>query len=235
MTLFAGARLGVLGGMGPSATVDFLGKLIAATPATMDQDHLPLVLYSTPQIPDRTAAILGIGPSPLELLIQGVCVLEKAGATHIAMPCNTAHHWLEALRAASSAPFLSMVDAVRDGLEVQGDGDHKIGVISTAGAEATNLYGPMLSSIGCTRVAPSAPLQRKVDRAVRAVKAGRTDDAVTIISPVVAELQEAGVRRVVLGCSELPLIPGLRGDLFFDATEALAKACVKTLLNLGTG
>ena len=87
-----GKRLGVLGGMGPLATVDFLQKLIEETPATRDQDHIPLIAYSVPQIPERPAAIAGHGESPLPHMLDGMRTLRNAGATMIAIACNTAHY-----------------------------------------------------------------------------------------------------------------------------------------------
>ena len=87
--------LGVLGGMGPLATVDFLRKLIEETPAARDEDHLPVIAWSVPQIPDRPAAITGNGESPLPALLAGVHTLKAAGAVALAIPCNTAHYWYD--------------------------------------------------------------------------------------------------------------------------------------------
>ncbi|RVA08519.1 aspartate/glutamate racemase family protein, partial [Mesorhizobium sp. M7D.F.Ca.US.004.03.1.1] len=81
-------KLGILGGMGPLATVDFLAKVISATPASIDQDHIPTLVYSASRTPDRSAGILGIGQSPLAALIEGVKLLERGGAALIAIPCN---------------------------------------------------------------------------------------------------------------------------------------------------
>src|SRR3978361_916323 len=88
------AMLGVLGGMGPMATVDFMGKVVRNTPAARDQEHIPMIVCSAVRIPDRTEAILGRGPDPFPALRQ----LERAGATRIVIPCNTAHHWHGALQ-----------------------------------------------------------------------------------------------------------------------------------------
>ena len=103
--------VGVLGGMGPLATVDFMHKLLAATPATRDQDHLPLLVSSIPQVPDRTAAYRGEGASPLPALIASGRRLVDGGASMVVMPCNTAHLWFEPLQAALGVPMLHLVDA----------------------------------------------------------------------------------------------------------------------------
>ncbi|PWF21436.1 aspartate/glutamate racemase family protein [Corticimicrobacter populi] len=115
-------RLGVLGGMGPLATVDFMHKLVLATPARIDQEHVPAVVWNVPQIADRQQAIAGTGPSPLPQLLEGVAQLNRAGATLIVIPCNTVHHWIEPLRAASAVPFLHIVDATLEALVRSGAG-----------------------------------------------------------------------------------------------------------------
>ena len=99
------ALLGVLGGMGPLATVDFLSKLIAETPAERDADHVPVLVYSVPQIPDRPAAILAGGASPLPEMLNGLRTLKAAGAACIAIPCNTAHYWYDALAREAGVGF----------------------------------------------------------------------------------------------------------------------------------
>jgi len=103
--------LGVLGGMGPMATVDFLKKLVEATPAARDQDHLGVMVAQAPGIPDRTGAILGEGPDPLPAMTIALRRLEAAGATRIAIPCNTAHHWHGALQALT--PVRSCISSMR--------------------------------------------------------------------------------------------------------------------------
>ena len=114
--------LGVLGGMGPMATVDFLAKLVRATPAGRDQDHIPTLVCSAVDIPDRADAILGAGPDPLPAMRAALVRLEAGGATRIAIPCNTAHHWHAALQAGTSLPILHIVDAVAETLARAGTG-----------------------------------------------------------------------------------------------------------------
>ena len=103
--------LGVIGGMGPLASADFFRKLIDATPAACDDEHIPVLIHSVPQLPSRPAAILRGGASPLPALMKARDRLVAAGATMLAMPCNTAHHWHAEL-AANSVPFPHIADAV---------------------------------------------------------------------------------------------------------------------------
>ena len=104
------AMIGILGGMGPLATLDFFNKVLAATPAQGDADHVPLLIQSDPRIPSRPSAILGDGPSPLPALMAGRDRLVAAGATALAMPCNTAHFWFSDLSAGCPVPFIGIVD-----------------------------------------------------------------------------------------------------------------------------
>ena len=103
--------IGVLGGMGPLATIDFMHKLLAATPADADQDHVPVIVSSIPQVPDRAAAFRGEGVSPLAAMIASGRRLVRAGAALVLMPCNTAHLWFDEVQGALGVPMLHLVDA----------------------------------------------------------------------------------------------------------------------------
>jgi aspartate racemase len=112
--------LGVLGGMGAMATVDFLRKLVEATPAERDQEHIPLIVRFCPEVPDRAAALAGAGPSPQPALVAAAVELAAAGAQALAIPCNTAHYWYDALCAAVPIPILHIVDAAVAELQRRG-------------------------------------------------------------------------------------------------------------------
>src|SRR5687768_12963046 len=101
-----GGLLGILGGMGPLAGAAFAARLVALTPAERDQDHVPALLCNDPRVPDRSSARLGQGEDPLEAMAAGVRLLERAGASLIAIPCNTAHLWYEQLAARTQVPLL---------------------------------------------------------------------------------------------------------------------------------
>jgi aspartate racemase len=102
--------VGVLGGMGPEASAYFYGLLIKRTRAARDQEHIPTIIWSDPRVPDRTAAILGKGPSPLPLLLAGAKRLQRAGADFLVIPCLTAHYFLDELRRASPLPIISLLE-----------------------------------------------------------------------------------------------------------------------------
>lgn len=104
--------IGILGGMGPAATADFYAKLVAITPGSSDQDHLRTVIWSDPTIPDRTEALLGGGPDPTPWLLDGSRVLREAGATVIAIPCNTAHAFVPRIADRVGLPIVHMIGEV---------------------------------------------------------------------------------------------------------------------------
>ena len=222
--------LGVLGGMGPLATVDFLAKLCAATPADGDADHVPHVTVSIPQIPSRVAAILRGGASPLPALLAARDRLRAAGATHFAMPCNTAYHWFDALREGVDAPFLHIADAAVDEVRTQVPAGARVGVIATEATHAIGLYAHRLEAAGFAVAMPPDADNGRVVEGIAAVKRGDAEAGGRHFAAVVEALAAAGCRAVVLGCTEVP--PGLAAFGFrpalpvIDPTDALARACV---------
>jgi aspartate racemase len=223
--------LGILGGMGPLAGADFLAKLTAATPASCDQEHIPVILYSVPQIPDRTAAILRGGASPLPAMLEGVRALKDAGAILIAIPCNTAHYWYDELASQGELPILHIADAVIRALDRQAVGNTAIGLMGTRGTLAAGFYQQRFAKLGlnCIENLPEEH-DTLVAAAIAEVKANRLDSAVKLASAAAQKLFDRGATRVVLGCTELPLAidlaePELRARCL-DATQTLATACV---------
>jgi aspartate racemase len=222
--------LGVLGGMGPLATADFLAKLVRATPARRDQDHIPTLICSAADIPDRASAILGRGPDPLPAMRAALARLETAGATRIAIPCNTAHHWHAALQAGTALPILHIVDAVADDLAGSGLAGGPIGLLASAGTLRVGLYPERLARHGFTGLSPDPDGQDAVVAAIDLVKAGRVAEAALILEAQARALVAAGCRRVVMACTEIPVaLSDLDDELagvMVDATESLARACV---------
>ncbi|SFG95427.1 aspartate/glutamate racemase family protein [Methylobacterium gossipiicola] len=220
--------LGILGGMGPMATVDFMRKLVEATPAGRDQDHPGALVLQASDIPDRTRAILDGGPDPLPAMLAGLRRLEAAGATRIAIPCNTAHHWHGALQARTALPILHIVDAVAGKLLDRGYRGGPIGVLATTGTLQAGIYTGRLARHGFTCVAPVD--QAAVMRAIRLVKAGGVAEAGATLRDQARGLIAAGCRQVVLACTEIPLALPASDEAFgvalLDATQALAEACV---------
>jgi aspartate racemase len=227
-------RLGVLGGMGPAATADFLAKLVRATPASRDWDHFPVVVRSFPQIPDRSDAILLGGESPLPALAEGVRWLAATDVDAIAMPCNTAHYWYEELQQAVGVPILHVADAVNEVLQSDGNILGPIAFFATEGTLRARIFEERLN--GAFELLPSEPIDvRQIMAAIRAAKAGQIDLADRLLRDATARNVARGARLIVLACTELPILPSAaRASLYLDTTDALARFCVARLNSLRT-
>ncbi|WP_274427356.1 aspartate/glutamate racemase family protein [Chelativorans sp. YIM 93263] len=222
--------LGILGGMGPLATVDFMRKLTLATRAERDQDHLPVIVWNVPQIPDRTAAIMGTGPSPYPGLAQAARCLKELGAQRCVMPCNTAHHWVEELEREVRLPFVHIADAVIARLRANGiKPADRVVVLSTRGTIQSGFYRTRLSAAGFMQHQPTDAQGCLIDAVIGYVKAGRLGQATDVLRDVVETLIADGAQWIVLACTELPLVaPKSKG--LVDATQALAEEAVLRMI-----
>ncbi|RDK01588.1 amino acid racemase [Paraburkholderia lacunae] len=231
-------KVGVLGGVGPAATVDFMAKLVRNTPAARDQDHIKVMVEQNPQIPDRTEALLGNGDDPTLALYAACKTLEEGGADIIAIPCNTAHAFVERIQPALNVPIVNMLTCTADYLRESFPNLREVGMLATSGTLASRVYEKALAARGLVQVAPSAAAQARLMNAVygrHGAKAGHTsgecsDDVAAAVDDLVAQ----GVQVIVLGCTELPLL--LRGSTLarpgglvvrlIDPAEVLARRCV---------
>jgi aspartate racemase len=228
--------IGVLGGMGPLATADFFQKLIQATPATSDQEHFKLLIYSNPHVPDRTAAIRGEGESPLPALIAGAELLVRGGASFIAIPCVTAHFFFEGLQAATPIPILHIVGETATAVRRDRPTIRRLGLLATTGTVKTRLFETQCEPHGLSILTPDEAIQETaVMPAIYAVKHG--DDLAEprrLIREAAAHLIGRGAEAVIAGCTEVPLILQ-DGDLpvpVIDPTLILAQASVRRAQSL---
>jgi len=219
--------LGVLGGMGPLASAEFMRALTLLTPAARDQDHIPTILWSDPRVPDRTQARDHDGEDPLPALLRGIRGLEMAGCGAIAIPCNTAHGWFDAMQAATPLPILHIVDAAAADLERQGVRGGRIGLMGTTATLAMRLYQERLG-VECM-IPSAATMETLVMPAVALVKANRVAEAYAPLAEVARQLHALGADAVVLGCTEIPLGVAAGPSLGFpvvDTVSALARAAI---------
>ena len=224
--------LGVLGGMGPLASAHFMTRLTLLTPATRDQDHIPAILWSDPRVPDRGAARDGTGPDVLPALTRGLRGLEAAGCGAIAIPCNTAHGWIDGMRAATTLPILHIIDAAADDLRRQHIPPGPVAIMGTAATLAMRLYQDHLAKLDWPTIQPTdAEMARLVIPAIAAVKANRVDGAYPPLAEAVTLLKSRGAQAVILGCTEIPL--GIQagpwqslGIPVIDTIDALARAAI---------
>ncbi|WP_313772852.1 amino acid racemase [Enterobacter huaxiensis] len=222
--------LGVLGGMGPLATLDFLRRLLEATPAQSDQQQIPTVVWNVPQIADRQKALAGTGPSPLPQLLHAVEKLNQAGASHIAIPCNTAHHWYDALSEASSAPVLHIVDATLDALSQAEEKPQRVGVIATKGTLDAGWYQERLAAQSIEVVVPTPEeLAQWFVPGCYAVKRGALVEGGELLALQANALFARGAQKLVLACTEVPVaLEAVRAPfrhLTWDPAQALAERC----------
>lgn len=228
--------VGILGGMGPAATVDLFARIVQATPARKDQDHLHILIDNNPAVPDRTAAILRGGADPLPALLTGLQRLETQGAELLAMPCNTAHHYLPALQDAAAGRFLDMIAETACALRVACGAGAVVGILATEGTLACGLYQKACRAAGLEPMTPDAGGARTVMEAIygtEGIKAGGPEAVARArLQQVCADLERRGAQAILLGCTELPL--ALRAeDLslpLIASNQALAEAVVREAL-----
>jgi len=227
--------IGVLGGMGPLATADFFQKLIQATPAKADQDHLRVLIFSNPHIPDRTAAIRGEGPSPLPALIASAARLTRAGADFLTIPCVTAHAYFDELQQAVCTPILHLIGETVAWLARARPTMRRFGLLATTGTLQCQLFESQFGPHGLTVIAPEPSIQTsQVMEAIYAVKHGvALETPRQLIRDAAIHLQRLGAEAVVAGCTEVPLL--LKdGDVaipVIDPTTILAHAAVRRALD----
>ncbi len=213
---------GVLGGMGPDTTVDFMAKVIAATRAEKDQDHAHLLVDQNPALPNRQQALLGDGEDPGPALAAMARGLERAGADFLVMPCNTAHAFAPAIRAAVSIPLVSIVDVTVEACRAY----PAVGVMATAGCMQAGLYQDALAAAGIAPVMPDAQAVGEITELAFAIKLGdRGDEVTTRLQAIADTLVAGGARALVAACTEIPLVlkPGMTAVPLISSTDVLAE------------
>ena len=231
--------LGVLGGMGPQATNTFYQRIIDRTQAETDQEHLRVLIWSDAKIPDRTAGILGT-PDQAEAvyaaLLAGAKLLEGAGCTVLAIPCNTSHYFVDRLQAQLHIPISHMI---REPVAaIQAMGKKTVGILATDGTVQTGIYQKELTAAGLTPVTLPERLQKTVMSIIYdEIKKGETGSREKF-GEVDAWLRQAGCDCAILGCTELSVYRALHSlpPYYMDAMEVLAEQailrCGKQLRNV---
>lgn len=231
-------KIGIVGGVGPAATVDFFDKIVRNTPAARDQDHLKVVVEQNPQIPDRTAHLLADGPDPTLALYAACKRLEADGASLIAIPCNTAHVFVDRLQPRLAIPIVSMIGETVAAIRQRFPDVRTVGLLATTGTIRSRVYHAQAEAAGLELMTPDEAHQALVMSAIygeRGVKAGYTEgECKQALVSALAHLVERGARVVVLGCTELPLLLAEsdahavagRTVALLDPTAILARRCV---------
>jgi aspartate racemase len=198
------AVIGVLGGMGPSATLELYRRFIAAVDVVGDQDHPRIVIDSNARIPDRTAALIAGGPSPQAALVAGVTGLEQAGAQCVVIPCNTAHAFLDPMRQAVAIPVIDMIAETARRVDANVT---RVGVLASSGTIAVGLYQTALAEAGFTDViVPNPTDQNELMDVIWAVKRDANDAALPAFLQICQRLVDAGAQTLILGCTEFSVL-----------------------------
>ena len=218
--------VGVLGGMGPDATVDFMSKVIAASSAEKDQDHAHMIVDHNPKVPNRQAAILNGGEDPGPALAEMVARLESAGADFLVMPCNTAHVFRNNVTAVASIPFLSIIDATIAAIADQCPEAKAVGVLATDGCLRANVYQEAMAEQGIEAILPGEQEIGELVGIIEQIKSGDQSAAVaTNMAGLANALVERGAQAVIAGCTEIPLV--LNGTMIdvplISSTDVLAQ------------
>lgn len=222
--------LGILGGMGPEATVDFMEKIIKATPATDDYDHIHMLVDNNPQIPSRVEAILGSGESPAPVLIKMARNLEKWGADFLAIPCNTAHFYYDDVKNAVNIPVLNMIKITRDRVLREISNIKKVGLLASTAVIITKLYHNIFNEDNIEIIIPEDNMQKRVMGIIFAVKANKcTEKEVQDFQEIINHLRHKGVEAIIIACTELSvLLKEIKCNNIpiFDAAQIMAEEVV---------
>ncbi len=222
--------VGVLGGMGPAATIDFMAKVLrhSQAGAASEQDHVRLIVDSNPALPDRNAAIAGTGPSPAPGLVAMATGLATAGAELLVMPCNAAHAFADAVIGATRLPFVHLIEETVGAVARQYPAARRIGVLAVNGAVQAQLYEKVLAAVGLEPVVPTDAERTGFMTGVWAIKAGDLAVGRKRLLTTAQALVARGAEVVIGGCTEVPLVLG-PGDVpvpLIDSTDVLAARAV---------
>ncbi|HEY8362678.1 MAG TPA: amino acid racemase [Tissierellaceae bacterium] len=224
--------IGIIGGMGPKATIDLYSKIIDATKIETEQDHFKVIIYSNPKIPDRTKAILGLGESPLDALIETGKALEKLGVEVACIPCITAHYFIEDVQKELSYPILNALVEVNKYIKANYPNVKNVGVLATTGSVKSGIYKKYLGDFNiiypCDEIQANCVMEAIYGK--EGIKNGDLGEKpLSLLKKASEELIENGAEVVISGCTEIILVlkPHHISVPLIDPMDVLAKAVVE--------
>ncbi len=224
--------IGILGGMGPEATVNCFAKIINNTPAQCDQEHLKIIVANNPKIPDRTSAILNSGTSPIPNLLESVDALVSAGVDFIIIPCVTVHYFVDELLQSRDVKILSILDAVTENIRNVHPQIDTVGLLATDGTIASKIFQKRLAASGIKTVVCSDSMQQQVMKAIYQIKtdskAGSQAEITRHLVDASNSLVSHGAQGIIAGCTEIPLAL-TQEDIevpYFDSLLILARTAI---------
>mgnify|MGYP001212360708 CR=1 FL=1 len=224
--------IGILGGMGPEATSNMYREIISSTYVTKDQEHIPVIIYSNPQIPDRTKGILYGGESPLPELLATAKKLEYSGADFIIIPCNTSHFFIKEVRASVNIPVISMIEETLAFVKNKYPDVKKVGLLATSGTVKTKIYHRAFNQEGIEVIAPENSEQETLVMGAiydsEGIKAGYKKTSRKLLLKAALLLKERGAELIMMGCTEIPLALKQKyvDCVLIDPTPILAEKAV---------
>jgi aspartate racemase len=223
--------VGIFGGMGPEATANLYAEIVRLTPATEDQQHLPTLIYSRPQVPDRSACIASGSREIVPYLKEAVRRLERGGASFIAIPCNTVHYYHDEMQRAVRIPVLNMIEETADTVLCEHPKARTVGLLASNGTVNSRLYEKAFEARGLRVLLPAPRVQQScVMDAVYSIKAGGSKEGqARLLAQAADGLVARGADVIVLGCTEIPLAFERRRTRVpvVNATEVLALAAIR--------
>ena len=224
--------IGVLGGMGPQATVDFFQKVVSLTKASCDQEHLHLIIDNNTKTPDRSSFILGHGDDPVRELITGALKLQLMGADLLVMPCNTAHFFYEQVNSVVNIPFINMIEEVTANILLKYGKGASIGLLATNGTYCGGMYERAFEKNGLNLILPDETSKQYIFEYIYNIKQGTLEVGFEKVTHEIKRMEKAGVSGIILGCTELPLITNMlpKGPDYIDTTGILAQRAVEYAL-----
>lgn len=221
--------IGILGGMGPLATVFLYNKIVKRTKAEKDQDHIHIIIDSNTKIPDRTNNIIGDGEDPVFEMVSSAQMLEKAGADFIIMPCNTAHYFYDKIAQSIGIKLVNMLDETVKNIAIKYGCNKKVGLLATDGTNKSGIYEKYFDSIGSTLIKPIKTQKYVMDFIYNGIKKGDFNFAADGLLEAANEVKAKGAELILLGCTELSVandIYSFEGN-FVDPMDILALKAIE--------
>lgn len=220
--------IGILGGMGPQATVDAMNKIIKHTSANRDQDHIPVITVSIPDIPDRTESINNKSDDSFEKMAKYLKILENANVGCIIIPCNTAHYWFDRLQQTSTTTMLSIIDSSVS--YIKNNNIPEVCILATSATINTYLYQTKLDQQNVKYTLPSERIQQQIMNSIYLYKSGKITESKKIMHEIISLYTKQSNMNFLLACTEIPLILEeyiqIKPTQFIDATDVLVKNAI---------
>jgi aspartate racemase len=214
-------KLGILSGMGPDVTAAFVNRIINFTPANCEQEHIPLLIYHNPQIPDRTSAILNHTESPVPEMKRCLSALVDAGMEILAIPCNTAHYYYNELQNAVQVPIIHLIKTVVSECITINKNLKTVGLLATSGTVATGLYQNEFKQNNVEVILPSKHNQNEIMRLIYDIKARKSLHPITNqFIKIAKKLADDSAEIILIGCTDISSVLS-QNDISIPLTDSL--------------